>query len=47
MTWLRAFGEVVRSGLKIEETRLKPRSHRVRPLGAIIIGTALSLASPA
>ncbi|MGW2822345.1 hypothetical protein ACWC24_15245 [Streptomyces sp. NPDC001443] len=24
MTWLRAFGKVVRSGLTIEETRLEP-----------------------
>ncbi|MER5378045.1 FUSC family protein [Streptomyces sp. NPDC002553] len=48
MTWLRAFGEVVRSGLKIEETRLEPLLALRAAAGvAIVIGPALWLVSPA
>ncbi|MFG2631878.1 FUSC family protein [Streptomyces sp. NPDC048473] len=48
MTWLRAFGEVVRSGLAIEETRLEPLLALRTAAGvAIVIGPALWLVSPA
>ncbi|MEU6371011.1 FUSC family protein [Streptomyces sp. NPDC046931] len=48
MTWLRAFGEVVRSGLTIEETRLEPLLALRTAAGvAMVIGPALWLASPA
>ncbi|MEU0968351.1 FUSC family protein [Streptomyces sp. NPDC005917] len=48
MTWLRAFGEVVRSGLRIEETRLEPLLALRTAAGvAIVIGLALWLVSPA
>ncbi|MGW6403052.1 FUSC family protein [Streptomyces sp. NPDC055134] len=48
MTWLRAFGEVVRSGLTIEETRLEPLLALRTATGvAIVIGPALWLISPA
>ncbi|WP_405988003.1 FUSC family protein [Streptomyces sp. NBC_00986] len=48
MTWLRAFREVVRSGLTIEETRLEPLLALRTAAGmAIVIGPALWLASPA
>ncbi|WP_306189046.1 FUSC family protein [Streptomyces sp. MK5] len=48
MTWLRAFGEVVRSGLTIEETRLEPLLALRAAAGvAIAIGPALWLISPA
>ncbi|MFE0534388.1 FUSC family protein [Streptomyces nigra] len=48
MTGLRAFGEVVRSGLKIEETRLEPLLALRAAAGlAIVIGATLWLASPA
>ncbi|MER6270238.1 FUSC family protein [Streptomyces sp900105755] len=48
MTWLRAFGEVVRSGLTIEETRLEPLLALRAAAGvAIVIGPALWLVSPA
>jgi uncharacterized membrane protein YccC len=48
VTWLRAFGEVVRSGLTIEETRLEPLLALRTSAGmAIVIGPALWLASPA
>ncbi|MFF0793794.1 hypothetical protein [Streptomyces spiralis] len=48
MTWLRAFGEVVRSGLTIEETRLGPLLALRTAAGvAIVIGPALRPASPA
>ncbi|MFJ8944478.1 FUSC family protein [Streptomyces sp. NPDC102395] len=48
MTWLRAFGEVLRSGLKIEETRLEPLLALRAAAGlAIVIGATLWLASPA
>ncbi|MFD8251215.1 FUSC family protein [Streptomyces werraensis] len=48
MTWLRAFGEVVRSGLRIEETRLEPLLALRAAAGlAIVIGATLWLASPA
>ncbi len=48
MTWLRAFGEVVRSGLTIEETRLEPLLALRTAAGvAIVIGPALWLVSPA
>ncbi|MFJ1735619.1 FUSC family protein [Streptomyces sp. NPDC088254] len=48
MTWLRAFGEVVRSALKIEETRLEPLLALRAAAGlAIVIGATLWLASPA
>ncbi|MET7918457.1 FUSC family protein [Streptomyces avermitilis] len=47
MTWLRAFGEVVRSGLTIEEARLEPLLALRTAAGvAIVIGPALWL-SPA
>ncbi|MEU3843640.1 FUSC family protein [Streptomyces sp. NPDC028635] len=48
MTWLRAFGEVVRSGLRIEETRLEPLLALRTAAGvAIVIGPMLWLVSPA
>ncbi|KOX02436.1 membrane protein [Streptomyces sp. NRRL B-3648] len=48
VTWLRAFGEVVRSGLTIEETRLEPLLALRTAAGvAIVIGPALWLISPA
>jgi uncharacterized membrane protein YccC len=48
VTWLRAFGEVVRSGLTIEETRLEPLLALRTAAGvAIVIGPALWLVSPA
>ncbi|MET8076352.1 FUSC family protein [Streptomyces sp. NPDC005303] len=48
MTWLRAFGEVVRSGLAIEETRLEPLLALRTAAGvALVIGPALWLVSPA
>ncbi|MEU9923106.1 FUSC family protein [Streptomyces griseoluteus] len=48
MTWRQAFGEVVRSGLKIEETRLEPLLALRAAAGlAIVVGAALWLASPA
>ncbi|MFE4922588.1 FUSC family protein [Streptomyces sp. NPDC056661] len=48
MTWLRAFGEVVRSGLMLEETRLEPLLALRTAVGvAIVIGLALWLVSPA
>ncbi|MET8454511.1 FUSC family protein, partial [Streptomyces sp. NPDC005209] len=48
MTWLRAFGEVVRSGLTIEETRLEPLLALRTAAGvAIVIGPTLWLVSPA
>ncbi|MEU1622965.1 FUSC family protein [Streptomyces sp. NPDC005722] len=48
MTWLRAFGDVVRSGLTIEETRLEPLLALRTAAGvAIVVGPALWLASPA
>ncbi|MGY5009284.1 FUSC family protein [Streptomyces sp. 900105755] len=48
MTWLRAFGEVVRSGLTIEETRLEPLLALRAAAGvAIVVGPALWLVSPA
>lgn len=46
--WLRTFGEVVRSGLTIEETRLEPLLALRTAAGvAIVVGSALWLASPA
>ncbi|MFJ9761670.1 FUSC family protein [Streptomyces sp. NPDC101149] len=48
MTWLRAFAEVARSGLTIEETRLEPLLALRTAAGvAIVIGPALWLVSPA
>ncbi|MFD6023855.1 FUSC family protein [Streptomyces griseoluteus] len=48
MTWRQALGEVVRSGLKIEETRLEPLLALRAAAGlAIVVGAALWLASPA
>ncbi|MFF3934496.1 FUSC family protein [Streptomyces hirsutus] len=48
MRWLRTFGEVVRSGLTIEETRLEPLLALRTAAGvAIVIGPALWLVSPA
>jgi hypothetical protein len=48
VTWLRAFGEVVRSGLTIEETRLEPLLALRTAAGvAIVVGPALWLVSPA
>ncbi|MFD4567459.1 FUSC family protein [Streptomyces sp. NPDC058467] len=48
MTWLRAFGEVVRSGLTIEEARLEPLLALRTAAGvAIVVGPALWLVSPA
>ncbi|MGW4596057.1 FUSC family protein [Streptomyces sp. NPDC004457] len=48
MTWLRAFGEVVRSGLRIEETRLEPLLALRAAAGvAIVVGPVLWLVSPA
>ncbi|WP_216589682.1 FUSC family protein [Streptomyces brasiliscabiei] len=48
MTWLRAFREVMRSGLTIEETRLEPLLALRTAAGvAIVIGPALWLVSPA
>ncbi|MER7191229.1 FUSC family protein [Streptomyces flaveolus] len=48
MRWLRAFGEAVRSGLTIEETRLEPLLALRTAAGvAIVIGPVLWLASPA
>ncbi|MFB7310637.1 FUSC family protein [Streptomyces sp. NPDC056192] len=48
MTWLRAFGEVVRSGLTLEETRLEPLLALRTAAGvAIVIGLTLWLVSPA
>ncbi|WP_371666926.1 FUSC family protein [Streptomyces sp. NBC_00289] len=47
MTWLRALGEVVRSGLTIEETRLEPLLALRTAAGvALVIGPALWLVSP-
>ncbi|MDX3697369.1 FUSC family protein [Streptomyces europaeiscabiei] len=47
MRWLRTFGEVVRSGLTIEETRLEPLLALRTAAGvAIVIGPALWLVSP-
>ena len=48
MRWLRTFGEVVRSGLTIEETRLEPLLALRTAAGvAIVIASALWLVSPA
>ncbi|MFC8429427.1 FUSC family protein [Streptomyces sp. NPDC057253] len=48
MRWLRAFAEVVRSGLTIEETRLEPLLALRTAAGvAIVVGSALWLVSPA
>ncbi|MER5573940.1 FUSC family protein [Streptomyces massasporeus] len=48
MRWLRTFGEVVRSGLTIEETRLEPLLALRTAAGvALVIGPALWLVSPA
>ncbi|MGW5332592.1 FUSC family protein [Streptomyces bauhiniae] len=48
MTWPRALGEVVRSGLRIEETRLEPLLALRAATGlAIVVGATLWLASPA
>ncbi|MFJ8142855.1 FUSC family protein [Streptomyces sp. NPDC096013] len=48
MRWLRAFGEVVRSGLTIEETRLEPLLALRTAAGvAIVLGSVLWLGSPA
>ncbi|MGC0342558.1 FUSC family protein [Streptomyces sp. SLBN-8D4] len=48
MRWLRAFAEVVRSGLTIEETRLEPLLALRTAAGvAIVVGLALWLVSPA
>ncbi|MFF5958406.1 FUSC family protein [Streptomyces luteogriseus] len=48
MTWLRTFGEVVRSGLTVEETRLEPLLALRTAAGvALVIGPALWLVSPA
>ncbi|MDX3074111.1 FUSC family protein [Streptomyces sp. MI02-7b] len=48
MTWLRALGEVVRSGLTIEETRLEPLLALRTAAGvAIVLGPVLWLVSPA
>ncbi|GAA2926541.1 FUSC family protein [Streptomyces mexicanus] len=48
MRWLRTFGEVVRSGLTIEEARLEPLLALRTAAGvAIVIGPALWLVSPA
>ncbi|WP_435644633.1 FUSC family protein [Streptomyces sp. H49] len=48
MTWPRAFGEVVRSGLRIEETRLEPLLALRTAAGvAIVVGPTLWLVSPA
>ncbi|MEV5013939.1 FUSC family protein [Streptomyces sp. NPDC053780] len=48
MRWLRTFGEIVRSGLTIEETRLEPLLALRTAAGvALVIGLALWLVSPA
>ncbi|MFJ2840412.1 FUSC family protein [Streptomyces griseofuscus] len=48
MTWARAFGEVVRAGLTIEETRLEPLLALRAAAGvAIVVGPMLWLVSPA
>ncbi|MFE9928814.1 FUSC family protein [Streptomyces sp. NPDC005533] len=48
MRWLRTLGEVVRSGLTIEETRLEPLLALRTAAGvAIVVGPALWLVSPA
>ncbi|MGV9292083.1 FUSC family protein [Streptomyces sp. NPDC003719] len=48
MRWLRAFREVVRSGLTIEETRLEPLLALRTAVGvALVIGPVLWLVSPA
>jgi hypothetical protein len=48
VTWLRAFGEVVRSGLTIEETRQESLLALRTVAGvALVIGSALWLVSPA
>ncbi|MCL6732320.1 FUSC family protein [Streptomyces neyagawaensis] len=48
MRWLRTFGEVARSGLTIEETRLEPLLALRTAAGvALVIGPALWLVSPA
>ncbi|MEU6686795.1 FUSC family protein [Streptomyces sp. NPDC046832] len=48
MRWLRTFGEVARSGLTIEETRLEPLLALRTAVGvALVIGPALLLVSPA
>ncbi|MFF0189044.1 FUSC family protein [Streptomyces sp. NPDC005244] len=48
MTWLRAFVEVVRSGLMIEETRLEPLLALRTATGvAFVVGLTLWLISPA
>ncbi|MFE2297056.1 FUSC family protein [Streptomyces sp. NPDC059445] len=48
MTWLRAFGEVVRSGLRIEETRLELLPALRTAAGvAIVVAPMLWLVSPA
>ncbi|MGA5895840.1 FUSC family protein [Streptomyces venetus] len=48
MKWLRTLGEVVRSGLTIEETRLEPLLALRTAAGvALVIGPALWLVSPA
>ncbi|MFE5189942.1 FUSC family protein [Streptomyces sp. NPDC056628] len=48
MSWRRAFGEVARSGLKIEETRLEPLLALRAAAGvALVIGPTLWLVSPA
>ncbi|MBZ6139514.1 MULTISPECIES: FUSC family protein [Streptomyces] len=47
MRWLRALGEVARSGLSIEETRLEPLLALRTAAGVgLVIGAALWLASP-
>ncbi|MFG3165135.1 FUSC family protein [Streptomyces sp. NPDC048232] len=48
MRWLRTFGEVVRSGLTVEETRLEPLLALRTAAGVgLVIGAALWLATPA
>ncbi|MFF4486076.1 FUSC family protein [Streptomyces sp. NPDC001544] len=48
MRWLRAFGQVVRSGLTIEETRLEPLLALRTAAGvALVVGPALWLVCPA
>ncbi|MGW5040934.1 FUSC family protein [Streptomyces parvulus] len=48
MRWLRTLGEVVRSGLTVEETRLEPLLALRTAAGVgLVIGAALWLASPA
>ncbi|MGW0148844.1 FUSC family protein [Streptomyces sp. NPDC003333] len=48
MSWLRAFGDVLRSGLTVEETRLEPLLALRAAAGvALVIGPTLWLVSPA